>query len=227
MKRVHLIVGLLVVVVALCATYVAAGADLFLAGRPYPEARERLKLVFSALGALAAPLSLWVALTAYQLNARLASINLSARLDSVPPSSTHMDETRVVRYPGGRDTDLSECEIQFTADPDGEGHGDGLFCAVPLVNLGPSRATIVSATASVEGLDPPRSRLSASVVLAGDIVFLSFAWAGVADPSALTRSAEPQLSVRYTDGAGGSVLLTAVIRSVGTEAWQLEDLGQK
>jgi hypothetical protein len=219
-NRVRLIVGVFVLVVAGSALYVAEGADTFLFGHEYPQARERLRLVFAGLGALAAPISLWVALTAYQLNAQLARMNSSARLDRVPESAAHMDDERTVQLPGGGDTHLSACAIEIDDTP----AGDGVYCAVPLINVGPAQATLVSSTASLAGVPAPHRLPSASVAAAGDIIFFAFAWTGAAAPAG---GAEPRLKIVYTDGGGRKLELTGVVRAAGPRSWRLEDIGQR
>jgi hypothetical protein len=228
------VIFVFVVVLAVAVVYVAWGADTFVFGLGYEQGRERAKLVTGALSALAAPISLWVALTAYRLNAKLAGINLEARLDVVPVTEANIAQRHTVRYADRTDTDVASCHVQFTGEPDGEPDGEdsgeppkapALYCAVPFLNRGPSRATVVKSRATLPGHGEGEPRPAATVIDKGDIVFMTFVWR-TGTPTDLP-TVGPHVSVRYLDGSGEELEIAGTVGGVAaTESWHLQDVGQ-
>jgi hypothetical protein len=215
-----------IAVLAIAGLYVGTGDDVFWLGSDYVEARERLRLVFAALSALAAPVALWVALTAYQLNARLAELNTSARLDFVPETADHAVKRRV-RYSDRTTTDVAGDTVQFTHNPVDSGRppGSTLYCAVPFYNHGPSRATLVSTAAELPGFGAGKPRPAGTFVAADSVVFTTFVWKTgkvVALPSV-----GPTVTVRYLDGSGTEIKLTVTVEGdPSNESWELVSLEQ-
>lgn len=220
-------------VVVVTALYVGWGADSML---PHDigsvQTRERIRLVFAGFAALTAPLALWVALTAYRLNARLAAMQLHAQFDVVPDTTEHRQDKETVRFPvlAGITvtTDVEHTRALYTDDPAGQ-QLDRLYCAIPLINHGAGTAQMLRAKATVAGKDFGPSRFSRSIVRQKEVVFVLLVSGDDVPQESLRLERQkghgPIVTITYNNVSGDQVAEVTVCLSLDrtTHTWFVDD----
>ena len=232
---VYSLVGILAVTV-LTMLYVGWGANSMLPQDiTSAQLRERLRLVLTGFSALTAPLALWVALTAYRLNARLARMNLDAQFDVVPDTIEHRQEKETVRFPSADGvtvtTEIEHTRALYTDDPAGETL-KRWYCAVPLINHGAGTAQMLRANATLAGSDFGPSRFSRTIVRQKEVVFVLFVSGDALTLDAIraqgSNGVGPSVTATYKNLSGDQQTnVTVVLKPEQiTDTWYVDDASQ-